>query len=110
MFPPPVPSVRPSEVSEDAVLLDVREPDEWAAGHVAGALHVPIGEVIARLPEIPTEQRVVCVCRVGARSAQVTAYLVQLGYDAVNLDGGMAAWEADGRPMVSESGQPATVL
>ncbi|HEX2499341.1 MAG TPA: rhodanese-like domain-containing protein [Actinomycetes bacterium] len=110
MFPPSVPSVRPSEVAEDAFLLDVREPDEWAAGHAAGALHVPIGEVIARLPEIPTEQPVVCVCRVGARSAQVTAYLVQQGYDAVNLDGGMAAWEADGRPMVSETGQPATVL
>jgi rhodanese-related sulfurtransferase len=71
---------------------------------------VPIGEVIARQREIPREQRVVCVCRVGARSAQVTAYLVEQGYDAVNMDGGMAAWEADGRPMVSETGQPATVL
>lgn len=110
MFPPPVPSVRPSEVAEDAFLLDVREPDEWAAGHVSGALHIPIREVIARMPEIPRAGRVVCVCRVGARSAQVTAYLVEQGYDAVNLDGGMAAWAADGRPMVSETGQPATVI
>jgi len=56
------------------------------------------------------DQRVVCVCRVGARSAQVTAYLVQQGYDMVNLDGGLAAWVAVGRPIVSETGQPATVL
>jgi rhodanese-related sulfurtransferase len=110
MFPPPVPSVRPSEVADDAFLLDVREPDEWVAGHVAGAHHLPIRDVIARQAEIPMQERVVCVCRVGARSAQVTAYLIQQGYDAVNLDGGMAAWASDGRPMVSETGQPATVL
>jgi len=110
MFSPPVPSVQPSEVTDDAYLLDVREADEWAAGHVAGAHHVPIGELIARLDEVPRQGRVVCVCRVGARSAQVAAYLVQQGYDAVNLDGGMAAWAATGRPMVSDTGQPAAVI
>ena len=110
MFSAPIPSIRASEVAGDAFLLDVREPDEWAAGHVEGALHMPIGEVLARLSEIPTDQRVVCLCRVGARSAQVTAYLVQQGYDMVNLDGGLAAWVAVGRPIVSETGQPATVL
>ena len=50
------------------------------------------------------------MCRVGGRSAQVTKYLVQQGIDAVNIDGGMQAWEAAGRPMVDDKGQPGAVV
>jgi len=94
-----------------AYLLDVREPDEWAAGHAADAVHLPMMEIPARLDEIPRGGDVVVVCRSGGRSGQVVAYLMHQGYDnVVNLDGGMLDWVAAGRPMVSEDGQPARVM
>jgi rhodanese-related sulfurtransferase len=105
---PAVPSVGPGDVPADAVLLDVREDDEWVAGHIEGAHHVPMGDVPARLDEIsgladgPGE--LVVVCRSGGRSARVVAWLAQNGVDAVNLDGGMGAWASSARPMVSETG------
>ncbi|MGW7449593.1 rhodanese-like domain-containing protein [Kitasatospora sp. NPDC054795] len=108
MFPQ-IPSADAAAVPADAALLDVREQDEWDAGHVDGALHIPIGEVIARLGELP-EEKLYVLCRVGGRSAQVVQYLVQQGREAVNVDGGMHAWQGAGRPMVSSTGQEAFVL
>jgi rhodanese-related sulfurtransferase len=103
--------VTASQVESDSYLLDVREPDEWAAGHAPGAHHVPMMEVPARLAEVPADAEVVIVCRSGGRSGQVVSYLMGHGYDNVrNLDGGMQSWAAAGRDMVSESGQPARVL
>ncbi|GAB3119941.1 rhodanese-like domain-containing protein [Streptomyces calidiresistens] len=107
-----VPTVTVDAVPADGLLLDVREPDEWAAGRAEGALHIPMGEVIARLAEIEEragDEPVHVLCRVGGRSAQVTAYLARNGVDAVNVDGGMLAWEAAGRPMVAD-GEPPRVL
>ncbi|AXI78655.1 rhodanese-like domain-containing protein [Peterkaempfera bronchialis] len=106
MFHTQVPTVDAASVPADAALLDVREQDEWDAGHVEGALHIPIGEVVARLAELP-DDRLYVMCRVGGRSAQVVQYLVAQGRDAVNIDGGMYAWEAAGRPMTGGGdGQP----
>jgi rhodanese-related sulfurtransferase len=97
-------------VAGGAYLLDVREDDEWAAGHAPHAHHLPMFELPARLDEIPADRDVVVVCRVGARSAQVVAYLRAQGWDnVVNLDGGMIAWERAGRPLVSEHGGAAQV-
>lgn len=100
-----IPTVTADAVPADGTLLDVREPEEWAAGRAEGALHVPMGEVVARLAEI-TERagdgRLYVVCKVGGRSAQVTAYLAQQGLDAVNVDGGMHAWQASGRGMTGD--------
>jgi rhodanese-related sulfurtransferase len=111
VFGPQVPSVTASQVESDSYLLDVREPDEWAAGHAPGAHHVPMMEVPARLAEVPADAEVVIVCRSGGRSGQVVSYLMGHGYDNVrNLDGGMQSWAAAGRDMVSENGQPARVL
>jgi rhodanese-related sulfurtransferase len=111
VFGPQVPSVIPTGVSPEAYLLDVREPDEWAAGHAPGAHHVPMMEVPARMAEVPADAEVVVVCRSGGRSGQVTSYLMGNGWDNVrNLDGGMQSWAAAGRDMVSENGQPAHVL
>lgn len=108
---PPVPSVTAGQVHDDAYLLDVRDPDEWAAGHAPGAYHLPMQEIPGRLAEVPADRDVVVVCRVGSRSAQVVAYLLQRGLENVaNLDGGMYAWVAAGRPMVSEDGNAARVL
>jgi rhodanese-related sulfurtransferase len=110
MFPPDVPSVEPAEVPADARILDVREPDEWEAGHIAGALHIPLAQLPGRVAELAADDSVYVVCRTGGRSGRAVAWLVQNGYDAVNLDGGMGAWAASGRPMVSETGETPAVL
>jgi rhodanese-related sulfurtransferase len=111
VFGPQVPTVTPTEVTPEAYLLDVREPDEWTTGHAPGAHHLPMMEVPARMAEVPTDAEVVVVCRSGGRSGQVVSYLMGNGWDNVrNLDGGMQSWAAAGREMVSENGQPAHVL
>ena len=103
--------MRAEDVPADAYLLDVREDDEWVAGHAPGAHHLPMMDVPARMAEIPAEGDVVVVCRMGGRSAQVTAYLVNQGWDNVrNLDGGLEDWTARGRPVVSEDGTPPRVI
>ncbi|MDF9714881.1 rhodanese-like domain-containing protein [Nocardioides sp. ChNu-99] len=91
----------PHPLPEGLPVLDVREPSEWAAGHIEGALHVPLNELPARLDEVPTEQTLV-VCKAGGRSGQAVAWLTQQGRDVVNLDGGMLDWEAAGRPVVAD--------
>lgn len=94
----------PDPLPDGLVVLDCREPVEWAHGHIDGAVHIPMNEIPGRLDDVP-EGQVLVVCKVGGRSAQVTGYLLQQGRDAVNLDGGMLDWEAAGRPMVSDTGQ-----
>jgi len=106
-----IPSVSAVEVPETAYLLDVREDDEWTAGHAPEATHLPMMEIPARMSEVPMDGDVVVVCRSGGRSAQVVQYLRANGWDNVaNLDGGMAEWVAAGRDLVSEDGQPARVV
>ena len=99
-----VPTTTVTDLPEDATVLDVREDDEWAAGHVAGALHIPMGQVPQRLEDLPEGQLHV-VCRSGGRSRRTAEWLQRNGYDVVNVEGGMAAWAEAGRDMVSESGQ-----
>ncbi len=98
----------PQPLPDGLVVLDVREPVEWAYGRIDGALHIPLGELVERVGEVPEGQLLV-VCKVGGRSAQATGYLVQNGHNAVNLDGGMLEWAAAGRPMVSDAGDPVVV-
>ena len=105
-----VPTVLVDDVPDDAVVLDVREDDEWVAGHIEGATHIPMGEVPARLDDLPEGDPLYVTCRVGGRSAHVAAWLNANGFDAVNVAGGMGEWEAAGRPMVSETGNPPYVL
>jgi rhodanese-related sulfurtransferase len=103
--------IQAADVAADAFLLDVREPDEWAAGHAPSAVHLPLMDIPARLEEIPRDGEVVVACRMGGRSARAVAYLMQNGYEnVVNLDGGMQDWAAVGKPLVSEDGQPARVI
>jgi rhodanese-related sulfurtransferase len=111
VFGPQVPSVTASQVVPDVYLLDVREPEEWEAGHAPDAHHMPMMEVPVRMAEVPTDTEVVVVCRSGARSGQVVSYLMGNGWDNLrNLDGGMQSWAATGREVISENGQPARVL
>ena len=99
----------PDPLPEGLAVLDVREQFEWDAGHIDGALHVPLGELTERRGELPQAQTLV-VCKVGGRSSQAVAWLSRQGHDVVNLDGGMLEWEAAGRPMVSETGAPPQVV
>ncbi len=99
----------PDPLPAEVAVLDVREPYEWAAGHVPGAVHVPLAQLPGRDDLVP-DGRVLVVCRSGSRSARATAFLNQRGSDATNLAGGMQAWARAGRPMVSETGGDAHVL
>jgi rhodanese-related sulfurtransferase len=112
MYPAPqVAEVPAAQVPADALLLDVREDDEWAVGHVEGAAHIPLGDVPLRFGELePTdEQPLYVICRSGARSAGAVAWLAEHDVTAVNVAGGMQAWAQAGRPMTSENGQPPRV-
>ena len=110
MRPFDVPTVSAHTVPDDAVLLDVREADEWLAGHVEGAVHVPMNDVPTALNRLDRDDEIVVVCKVGSRSAYVAAWLNQQGFRASNLDGGLMAWAGAGRPLVSESGAPPDVV
>ena len=91
-------------------LLDVREDEEWAAGHIAGAQHIPLGELGARLAELPKDVTVVAVCRTGHRSGVAAGGLRRIGRDAENLEGGVAAWQRAGLPLVRDDGAPGRVI
>lgn len=113
MHPSAVPTVTVDEIPSDAVLLDCREHEEWAAGHIDGAVHVPMNQLPQRLhyePGVLTpEATIVVVCKMGGRSAYVASWLNGNGYQAANLEGGMLAWAAAGRPMITDSGGAAFV-
>ena len=106
-----VPEISVHELPTDAAVLDVREPDEWAAGHVDGAVHVPLGDVPGRLADLPDADPLYIMCRSGNRSARAAAWLDAAVESVPNIAGGMHAWAAAGKPMVSERGTRApTVL
>lgn len=102
--------VDPRDVPDDAVLLDVREDDEWQAGHAPDAVHIPLQQLPERYGELPDDQPIHVICKVGGRSAHAAAWLASLGRDAVNVAGGMESWRAVGRPMVSETDRPPDVV
>ncbi len=105
------PQMAVTDLSDDAVLLDVRELDEWQSGHAPGAVHVPLGDVPARLGELPElDGPLPIVCRSGGRSGRAAQWLGQQGFDVVNVEGGMRAWGAAGKAMSSESGTDPEVI
>ena len=96
-------------MDEGATFLDVREPDEWETAHAPLAVLIPMGQVRARVADLPRDRKIVVVCRSGGRSAAVTDSLRAWGFDAVNLSGGMSAWAAGGLP-VTTSGDAGLVV
>ncbi len=94
-------------IADGALLLDVRELDEWAVGHAPGALHVPLGQLDPST--LPHDRVVVAICRSGNRSGTAARWLVAAGIDVRNLAGGMKAWAADGHPVRRDDGHPGTV-
>ena len=97
-------------VEAGSLLLDVREPGEFEAGHAPGARHLPLGRLAAEYAGLPRDRGIIAVCRSGGRSARATMALRGAGYDVVNLAGGMQAWEAAGLPVVTPGGDPGAVV
>ena len=112
-LPGSVVDVDPAEadrlVAAGALMLDVREDDEWAAGHAPVATHLPMGQVVDRMGELPSGRTIVCMCRIGGRSGSVALHLAGIGYDVRNVAGGMVAWAAADLPVVDGSGGPGRV-
>jgi len=97
------PEVSVSKVTEAGAgtqIVDVREPDEWDDGHIAGAVHIPLGDLLQRAAELDPKRPVVTVCHLGARSLIAADALLRAGFrDVVSMAGGMAAWERAGEPV-----------
>jgi rhodanese-related sulfurtransferase len=99
----------PADFGPDAVLLDVRENDEWARGHAAAAQHIPMGQVPGRLDEIDRSATLYVICKAGGRSAKVAEFLARDGFEPINVEGGMLAWAGAGRPVVTNDGGAGSV-
>ncbi|MFN8108185.1 MAG: rhodanese-like domain-containing protein [Nocardioidaceae bacterium] len=87
--------------ADGAAIVDVREPDEYAGGHVPGALLMPVSQVPTRVDDIDKARPVYIICRSGQRSLGISEYLTQLGFDARSVEGGTVAWSDSGRPVVT---------
>jgi rhodanese-related sulfurtransferase len=94
-----------TETANGALLLDIRELDEYTQSHIAGSLWIPLGELSSHLQELPRGRLIIVVCRSGARSAQGRDILLASGFGKVtSLSGGIQTWIAAGFPV--ESGPP----
>lgn len=87
--------------NSEAIIVDVREPNEWDQGHIPGAMHIPVAQISLRLSELEDFRNtpVVLQCRSGVRSAQAAAKLKSAGFTQLyNLEGGILAWNAANMP------------
>jgi rhodanese-related sulfurtransferase len=105
LFGAPVPTFSAAELqarltqAKKPYLLDVRQPEEYAQGHIAGAKLIPLGELAQRLNELPKGGEIACLCASGQRSAAAARKLMAAGYTAGSLQGGMAAWQRANLPI-----------
>ncbi len=107
-----LPDLDPGRAAEllergEAVLLDVREPQEWAAGHAPQAVHLPLGLLAPGAVE--RDRPIIAACRSGNRSGKAADALAAAGVRVHNLAGGMKAWTERGLPVVTDDGKPGTV-
>jgi len=107
---PEVSAVDAENGSAQHVLLDVREANEWEAGHAPKAQWVPLADLEQVRFQLPMNRRIVCVCRSGKRSARATETLQSWGFDAANMAGGMKAWAESGLPVVRADGTQGEVI
>ena len=90
---------------KDIQVLDVREDDEWTAGRIEGAVHIPLGELDRRVSELDRNRPVVTVCRSGGRAGKAAGLLGAAGLDAEVMDGGMTQWVEDELPLTTPDGR-----
>jgi rhodanese-related sulfurtransferase len=108
-FADPAHELTPTQVKEalatgDIALVDVREPYEWEAGHIAGATHIEIERLASRADTVPSDRPVVFMCRLGVRSAMAMQAFRASGWDAYHLGGGIQRWFEEGMPLEPEGG------
>ncbi len=105
IFGPPVPTIQARELHEELskarrpFLLDVRQPEEFRLGHIAGTKLIPLGELSRRLNEVPRNREIVCICATGHRSVPAARKLIAAGYPAQSLKNGMIAWHGAKLPV-----------
>ena len=99
LFGPPLPTLNVTELSEKLkngkrpLVVDVRQPEEYREGHIAGSKLIPLGELGKRINELPKDREIICVCASGSRSHSATKHLIDAGYNAFNMKGGMFMWQ-----------------
>lgn len=98
------------EAMDQVQLIDVRDAQEFGAGHLDGARHIPLEELRSRPDAVDPARPVITVCRTGVRSQTAADFLCEAGIDAVNLEGGVVAWTGEGHPLVDSQGRPGRVL
>ena len=102
--------LQPKDIADDAVILDVREQDEWDAGHAPNSVHIPLAEIPERLGDLPEGEPLPVVCRSGNRSSRAVQWLEAQGFEVANVVGGMKQWEFDGKPVVTQHNVEPTVI
>lgn len=111
LFGPPVPSIEATAAQARLnekprpLVLDVREPAEYAAGHIAGSTLIPLHQLASRMSELPKDREIICLCASGSRSSSTARRLMSNGYIALNLSGGMSSWIHAGLPVKKGMGK-----
>jgi rhodanese-related sulfurtransferase len=111
LFGPPVSSIEAATAQAKLnekpkpLVLDVREPSEYAAGHIAGSMSIPLGKLSSRMSELPKDREIICVCASGSRSGSAARCLLSNGYTVLNLSGGMSRWQRAGLPVKKGMGK-----
>lgn len=103
-------TVEPAQVPEDAFLVDIREQDEWDAGHAPGAHHLPASTLASNLDVFAEHDGAYLVCRSGGRSFQVAQWLSMNGFEVINVGGGMDGWLVQGLPIVADDGREPRII
>lgn len=99
-----IPEIENSALPDNALMVDVRETDEWDLGHAPHSMLIPLGELPGRMGDLPEHRPLHIICRSGGRSGRAVAFLREQGVEAINVTGGMLAWQAAGRPMTTGNG------
>jgi len=111
LFGPPVPSIDAATLQAKLnekpkpLVLDVREPSEYSAGHIAGSTLIPSHQLAGRMSELPKDREIICVCASGSRSSSAARQLMSNGYNVLNMSGGMGQWQRAKLPVKKGAGK-----